>query len=958
MNIYYQEGGQEMGQEEQLMQLFQAFADIVQDDEFNTAEEVMQMFMELAPEEQQAFVQQAIQIIQQEQGEPELESNPEEELIEQQEVQPMMQQGGINPQKIQQILQAYASSIGEDPNVILQQFQQMQPEEQQQALQQIVQQLQEGGEEQMQMQEQQQMQDGGYVNNTGYLEGYETSNNPYNVIPSNKISMVGVRPDIQYIKGTDNLGNTQYMQHGKEYEFDGDFVVEEPVYAQNGKNTYDRSLSEKKLNEALTRIKNSKQSEYDKERKSEMIRANYRQLVEIDENVDQILKSKIANPGDQRGLINKISQGFGTVFNPYNYSKYSAEYKLNAWDKERKNFIDAIDYISTSPLSAEDLYSKSSTFKPSKNNTAKSILSGVVAPISKFAESTGNLILDDYDPANRGYVFDDISPVKEVKGKKKPATKNNKTTTPKIIIRGGSTGKPIEMTELSTEKGKYIGSDGNEWLSTDGGKNFKIVKKQTTSANQDKPKIKLPDKRTKAALAEEETPFVLQPPPVPTEIPEQQNTFDYRQPLIIDSRFDEYSIPEEDKTVELNPNVFNRSNVGVGKKFFNQTGGYNYAQDGFKPRKFKSELDFNSRLNPGSSMNMGAKSDGDFEYAYPDKKKIYYVNGAAQLDPINQYDTMPMGANSMNYEAPNAESMKMWNRGSDRILDLSNYADRFGVEHFGANTKPVSDQNVDRKSKFQQFMDKYGKKADMQFDPVPVQSAPLYNLLKASEPLAPQFRGQMDVRYAEKPMVDPRPFIQELQNQYALSSRNINSNSPTGMAWQSNLQAKMKAGVEDILNKTSAANQQTAAENELSRINAFNQEQQANNTYNQQYVQSMLQAQAAKDLAMGESLSSLDQLRANAVKARNNFKSLAVMTPGLKPVENFNTLLTGSQGFNIDKDFQQLVSTVTQAKTPEEVAAAQKIYSDALKKKQAAAKAATETKQIGGKINDFFRKRY
>ena len=64
MNIYYQEGGQAEGQEEQLMQLFQAFADIVQDDEFNTAEEVMQMFMELTPEEQQAFVQQAIQIVQ------------------------------------------------------------------------------------------------------------------------------------------------------------------------------------------------------------------------------------------------------------------------------------------------------------------------------------------------------------------------------------------------------------------------------------------------------------------------------------------------------------------------------------------------------------------------------------------------------------------------------------------------------------------------------------------------------------------------------------------------------------------------------------------------------------------------------------------------------------------------------------------------------------------------------
>lgn len=946
MNIYYQEGGQEMGQEEQLMQLFQAFADIVQDDEFNTAEEVMQMFMELAPEEQQAFVQQAIQIIQQEQGEPELESNPEEELMEQQEVQPMMQQGGINPQKIQQILQAYASSIGEDPNVILQQFQQMQPEEQQQALQQIVQQLQGGEEEQMQMQEQQQMQDGGYVNNTGYLEGYESSNNPYNIIPSNRITMKGVDPKIKYIKGTDNLGNTQYMEHGGEYKFDGDFVLEEPVYAQVGRK---QSTATSDIATLLSNAKNKKTAFKNKEEKFA-----YNNYLEYLNKLNQ--KAKL--------LGDKI--------------------KNTDFEDERLNYTQQLEEIFKNANLASPLNVKTKTINLGRG-----------------------VYVNDYE-------------IYKPKGKSKIVPKVNNTEPKQTLSETSTTtykekfipNTDIEILEQPKD-GYYIGSDGNQYYSKDKGKSFEIIKdvspptnqtkttitgKKTPVINKDKADwtnswlnsgllIDLPkDKKDFVSVQKAVANFVkergdddinlqknltdgkfgkttasITPNPYIAEtIPDVLNpdTFDYRQPLIIDSRFDEYSIPEEDRTVELNPNVFNRSNVGVGKKFFNQTGGYNYAQDGFKPRKFKSELDFNSRLNPGSSMNMGVKSDGDFEYAYPDKKKVYYVNGAAQLDPINQYDKMPIGANSMNYEAPNAESMKMWNRGSDRILDLANYADRFGVEHFGANTKPVSDQNVDRKSKFQQFMDKYGKKADMQFDPVPVQSAPLYNLLKASEPLAPQFRGQMDVRYAEKPMVDPRPFIQELQNQYALSSRNINSNSPTGMAWQSNLQAKMKAGVEDILNKTSAANQQTAAENELSRINAFNQEQQANNTYNQQYVQSMLQAQAAKDLAMGESLSSLDQLRANAVKARNNFKSLAVMTPGLKPVENFNTLLTGSQGFNIDKDFQQLVSTVTQAKTPEEVAAAQKIYSDALKKKQAAAKAATETKQIGGKINDFFRKRY
>ena len=116
MNKYYQQGGQM----EQLMQLFQAFADTVQDDEFSTAEEVMQMFQELSPEEQQAFVQQAMQIIQ----------APQEEQMELEE--PTMQRGG-------------------------------------------------------------------YVNNTGYLEGYETSKNPFNIIKSNRITMKNVDPKIKYI---------------------------------------------------------------------------------------------------------------------------------------------------------------------------------------------------------------------------------------------------------------------------------------------------------------------------------------------------------------------------------------------------------------------------------------------------------------------------------------------------------------------------------------------------------------------------------------------------------------------------------------------------------------------------------------------------------------------------------------------------------------------------------------
>lgn len=890
MNIYYQEGGQEMGQEEQLMQLFQAFADIVQDDEFNTAEEVMQMFMELAPEEQQAFVQQAIQIIQQEQGEPELESNPEEELMEQQEVQPMMQQGGVNPQKIQQILQAYASSIGEDPNVILQQFQQMQPEEQQQALQQIVQQLQ-GGEEP------QQMKDGGYVNNTGYLEGYESSNNPYNIIPSNRITMKGVRPDIQYIKGTDNLGNVQYMDQGGEYKFDGDFVVEEPVYAQSGTDN-DLTKQLQQLEVLLNQKNKDKQLQLQQLNQQKQTLENQRKIREVNFLYDKELK-------EINNLKQKITLSLPNVLkNPQNYNL----------DSKLKEFKNTLNYV------------------------------------NKKVRNLDRLNVDNFDIVGKDQQRVYIRPKKESG----------------ITLKGVSPGgipMSIEYSDLPNVENKIPKKLSQYEIDKQTGfvpqqSTLGKQKNATTPANQDKPKITLPDKKTKIALSETETPFVLQPPPVPTEIPEQQDTFDYRQPLIVDSRFDKYAIPEEDRTVELNPNVFNRSNVGVGRKFFNQRGGYNYAQDGFKPRKFENEINFDSRLNPGSSMNMGAKSDGDFEYAYPDKKRAYFVNGVTQLDPINQYDTMPMGANSMNYEAPNAESMKMWNRGSDRLLDLANYADRYGVEHFGLNTKPISNQNVDRRSKFQQFMDKYGEKSDFRFKNNARQTAPLYNLLQSYEPIAPAYRPQMDVRYAEKPMVDPRPFIQELQNQYALSSRNVNSNSPTGMAWESNLQAKMKSGIEDILNKTSATNQQIAAENELSRINAFNQEQQLNIGINQQALATQAQRQAIQSQMKGKAFNDIDAVVANREKMENYYNSLPLYLDDIELSKNPLERAMGITGFNKTKNASKYYSPSASTKTLSQIQAEERLRKAAQLKASKLLEQQQEIAQTGGKINDFFRNRY
>ena len=364
-----------------------------------------------------------------------------------------------------------------------------------------------------------------------------------------------------------------------------------------------------------------------------------------------------------------------------------------------------------------------------------------------------------------------------------------------------------------------------------------------------------------------------------------------------------------------------------------------------------TQTNFKSRLNPNADINIGAETEQQFYQPYTNKMRLF---PNIQLDPVaRQYDSLPMGANSMNYQAPNAESKRMFEgKSSNQLLDLGNYADRFGVEHFGLNTTPVSNQTVDRKSKFQSFMDKYGKKSDLEFNPNTNQVAPYYNLMKASEPLANQYRANVDMRYAETPLLDPLPVLQELQNQQRLATQNVNTNSPTGQSFISNLNAKLQDKTVEALNDIQQKNQQIAAQNEQARINAYNQEQQLNIAANQQYLQNQMQAQAAKDLAMGEALSTVDQMQANKVKEKNYYNSLAVMTPGLKKNNSFSNIITGTQGYDVDRDFQKLYNAMTQAKTPEEIAAIQKAHQDAINKQKAAV-----TKQIGGSINQFLKRK-
>ena len=74
-----------------------------------------------------------------------------------------------------------------------------------------------------------------YISVEGYKSYSPDKNNPVNIIESGSITM----EDVEFpVLGTDNLGNTQMMQPGMNYQFPGDQVFEIPMAQYGIENKY------------------------------------------------------------------------------------------------------------------------------------------------------------------------------------------------------------------------------------------------------------------------------------------------------------------------------------------------------------------------------------------------------------------------------------------------------------------------------------------------------------------------------------------------------------------------------------------------------------------------------------------------------------------------------------------------------------------------------------------------
>jgi hypothetical protein len=135
----YKLGGDAQSQDQQIQQLIMMYAEISGED----PQSLMEMLSQAQPEEQQQMLQQMAQEVQAAQASSQ-QAGPET----------MMQlggQAGSQEEEIQQLIMAYAQISGQLPEEIMQQLQQISPEEQQSALQEMAMAVQDAQQGQMQV---------------------------------------------------------------------------------------------------------------------------------------------------------------------------------------------------------------------------------------------------------------------------------------------------------------------------------------------------------------------------------------------------------------------------------------------------------------------------------------------------------------------------------------------------------------------------------------------------------------------------------------------------------------------------------------------------------------------------------------------------------------------------------------------------------------------------------------
>lgn len=206
------------------------------------------------------------------------------------------------------------------------------------------------------------------------------------------------------------------------------------------------------------------------------------------------------------------------------------------------------------------------------------------------------------------------------------------------------------------------------------------------------------------------------------------------------------------------------------------------------------------------------------------------------------------------------------------------------------------------------------------------------NLAKAWQPTAPVFRGQSHIIAEQLPEVDFSGAFQQLSDQFKNTIRNVNPNSTVGASIQRDFYGQTLDKMVELSNNAAQQNQQIKAKNMFNQRNAINQQYAQQQQFDAVAYENFLQTSANSDMIKQQALGEAARVYQQQKEDKQMLDMLPMMNPQLVESTSNKDRLSGNRTFQQNPEYVKLY--IRSKLEAEEAARIAKAKEEAVKKKK------------------------
>lgn len=285
----------------------------------------------------------------------------------------------MNQEQLISLIQAYAQSQGFDVNELIKDFEESDPEEQQMFIEEISSSfMQKGGKNSKRIP----------VSSKGYYE-LDPVKNPYALIPtpSGSITTKGINYDIAAYDG--RTGDfLERMKPNREYSFDTDLVLEQPILAQSGGDV-GKLIAEGKANLAKAKIPKGDT------RRAAAMRDQLKNIEQMVQNLERFVKTAKIQEDKPAGVFSEMLEGVKNTFSPNNYNPKQYEQALNLLTEDLRKANNAFNSLSNPNIDLDEFANKTPKGFPSFPNKFANLMGEIPASLAKGIQGVDKFLTGD-----------------------------------------------------------------------------------------------------------------------------------------------------------------------------------------------------------------------------------------------------------------------------------------------------------------------------------------------------------------------------------------------------------------------------------------------------------------------------------------------------------------------------------------------------------------------------------